>query len=70
MKTKRRSIAFTEVQMAWLESRAKSLGMTVAGAVRRLVDEERSPNIKRMHELEKVTRDAILPILFRKIVND
>ena len=43
--------------------------MTVAGAVRRIVDEERNPNIKRLHELEKVTRDAMLPALFRKITN-
>lgn len=70
MKTKRRSIAFTPAQMEWLEKRAKGLGMTVAAAVRRLIDEERDPNIKRMHELEDVTRKALLPTIVKRLLND
>ena len=68
MKTKRRSIAFTEVQMDWLEAKAKTLGLTVAATVRRLVDHERDPNIKRMHELQDVTRKAMLPRLVKDIL--
>jgi hypothetical protein len=36
-----RSVVFTKVQMKWLESRAKELGISIAEVIRRLVDEKR-----------------------------
>lgn len=41
MNTMQRSIVFTKKQMAWLEARAKELGISIAEVVRRAVDEKR-----------------------------
>ena len=37
----RQTVSFTDAQMKWLRKRAERLGITVADAVRRLIDEER-----------------------------
>lgn len=42
MSTKfQRSVNFTPVQLKWLETRAKELGITVSDVIRRMIDEKR-----------------------------